>query len=502
MPSIDLIGLAAEDPSPGVFAQVNFAQGPPAGFGGSYDIILIGNRTTAGSATVDTAVYGPDTSTPLSTEADAVSLFGAGSELHRMWRRVVPINPSTSVYAIAVAESGGTAASRAYTFATAASASGTVRFWICGEKVEYSFISGDSVTTTAAGVKAAINARSHLPLTADNSSGVLTLTAKLKGPRGNRIRIRSEITGGAGTTLDVTGSNYLASGATADSNTNALATIAPLNFYYQVSAANDSTQYGALLTQITSQALPLNGSLQRAVAGFNDSAANAITLATAINNPRAELVTLTHSDMTPEELAAVATAVYSLFESTAVPRLNFNFFGSTAYSSGLWPVKAPLDGSAPTKAQIKSMLMSGVTPIGVGKGGSTYITRRVTTYSLNGSNQDSRVRDAGKVTVCDKYTNDLKTRVGAAIEGKNIGDDPIGNEPIPSNVITPRDIKAIANKLTGDYASNGLLEREGEIKANTICIRNANPTDSIGVIIPLNISDIMNRAALRVDQVG
>ena len=49
--SIVLTGLSSSDPVPGTYIQIAFAQGQVAGFQGKRPILLVGNKTSAGSAT-------------------------------------------------------------------------------------------------------------------------------------------------------------------------------------------------------------------------------------------------------------------------------------------------------------------------------------------------------------------------------------------------------------------------------------------------------------------
>ncbi len=75
MASINLTGLAANDPVPGFYQEILFGVGPVGGFSGSYSILLIGNRTSAGTATLDTVV----------SQFDSTSAV-RGGRYHVVWR--------------------------------------------------------------------------------------------------------------------------------------------------------------------------------------------------------------------------------------------------------------------------------------------------------------------------------------------------------------------------------------------------------------------------------
>jgi phage tail sheath gpL-like len=504
--SIPLTGLAANDPVPGNYLEVNFAQGAGSLGTATYAILLIGNKTTAGSATADSVIYGPGPNSPvaLATVQDAIGLFGQGSELHRMYRRIVAINNTTPIYAVAVAESGGAAATLAITFATPATANGSVRLWVGDEFVDSPITSGDTVTTIAAAVAAAINTKLDWAVTATNAAGVLTITAKNKGPRGNWLRGSANIIGtGVGTTSSVNAQTFFTGGTTADSNSTALATILPFRYYYVVSAAEDATQFGAVSSQISTQALPITGIRARCIAGSVDTSGNATTIATGLNSARAELVWMQNSDWTPAELAANAAGVYALAETPLAFRCNYSGYGNIAGDQATWRVPAPRSGTAPTRPTVKAALNNGITPIAVNANGTTYLVKRITTRSLSGSNNDYRIRDAHKVTVCDRYGDDLLNKFGLQFTGKNVADDPPpGGRPLAPNVVSPRVVKAAVNKLTSDYSDLGLVQRADQIQAGTIVIRETSPTTRISCRVPLQTVDILDQVATALDQVA
>ncbi len=505
MAVISLVGLSASDPVPGEYIEVNFAQGEASSGSATYSALLIGGKLSAGSATAGTVIYGPDTPVSLSTESDAIALFGAGSELHRMWRKFTLVNSTTPLYAVVVAEDGSAvAATGTVTVATTATGPGALRIFIQDYFVDVGFVSGDTPTVIATAAVAAVNAVPYSPVVASNVAGVITLTARQKGPRGNFIRYFGQIKPGtSGTTVTPTASTAFTGGTTTDSSTTALSTILSKRFYYIVSAAEDSTQLGALLTQVNSQALPVTGIRQRVFGASVDTISNAITLSTALNGARCELTWLKDSDMPPCELAANMAAIYALEEAPLVPRLNFSSYGSDAKTATNWRVKAPLSGAAPTRSQILSALNAGLTPIGVYANGNTYLVKRITTRFLSGANVDYRIRDAHKVTICDRYADDLQSKFALQFRGKQIGDDPVKNEPTPGpQVVTPRVLKAAINRLTRDYAENSLVQRVGEVINGTIVQRESSPPTRMSAQIPLWTADILDQIATQVNQVG
>jgi phage tail sheath gpL-like len=510
--SIVLTGISSDYPNPGNFIEVNFSKGRAAGYQGTRAAILLANATASGVATRDTKIYGPDTDIPLQTEDDVIRLGGPGSEAHRGWLLWTLINQRTPLYVIFVTESVGAKATLDFTFVNAATASGYVRFWCGDEYVDCGITSGDAIATIAAALRDKINAKTSWPITATAASGVTTVTAKQNGLRGNEIKAQANIftNGTIATTVTNGTATALSGGATADSNTTALATLLAKHFYHIVSAATDTTQFGALMTQVGTQALPLSGNRQRVFAGAATSVSAANAIAIARNDVRSELAWQKNSDYTPFEIACHEAAAVALYEAGRAPRPlhNFSGFGKSATTSVSWKLKAPRSGSAPTSAEIESALKNGVTPIGALQNGTSYIVKRITTRSLNGATADYRTRDAHKVTVCDFFADDLQVAIDTAFEGKDITDDvPEGSSPqagegVNPDAVTPKQFKSLVFFQIDTADANGQLQRVQEIKDNTVVQRELVPDTRMSARVPLQPISIFDQAAVAIDQVA
>ncbi len=506
--NIVLTGLTANDAVPGNYIEINWAVGDSGGFQGEYPILLIGNKTAAGDAVVDAQVYGPLSDLPAQTEADVITRFGAGSELHRMWRRVAAVNKETSCFLLAVTESAGAAATLAITWTTTALAAGSTRVWVGDEYVDVAIATGDTPIVIATAAKALVNAKTHWAVTADNAAGtspVLTLTAKNKGPRGNFLRGSAATYGsGVGTTVSPSVPTVFAGGTVEDDYTAALATILARRFYYVVSAANNAnagTQLSAVISQVNDQAMPTVGIRQRVIAGSTASYSTAATLAAARNATLGELVWSGESDWTPAELAANQAAVYSLFESGSKPRNNWSGFGLDEQTQNAWRVPAPRSGFAPTRAMLKTLLNNGVTPIGVADYGRTYIVKGVTMRSLTGAQPDYRIRDRHRVTQLHRFADDIAAKLAKQFTGKDLGDDlKPGQKPPDGNLVTPLILKAALFRLIDDYVDSARFKRGDTIKANTIVQRSLTNPNRIEIKIPAELIDILDSTATVIEQ--
>lgn len=503
--SISLTGWPTNDPIPDTLVEVNFAQGLASSGQNPRTIILIGNKTSSGQATADTVIYGPDTLTPLQDQAGADLLFGSRSPLAGAYRSALAVDQNISVYALAVSESSGAQATGTITFTGNATADGTARIYVGSEFVDISIAKNDTPTTTAANVVTMVMSQQHWPVTATSALGVVTLTYSTKGLYGNWLRYNARILNNTiGMTVSPTAPTFMTGGTTADSYTNALATLSTKFFNYLVVETTDSTNLQAIANQVVTQALPVNGRLQRVVCGSVDSLSNAITISTALNQARVEMVWLADSDVTPFNLAANNTALYVSGESAREVRLSFSNFGKSETTRALWKIQAPRNGAGPTRIQEKTALNNGLTTIGVEASGTTYLVKRITTKCLNGALPDYRIRDAHKVTVCDLFAEELKTKIASQFEGGVIGNDPKDQgQPLPgSKVLTPkRLINAIA-KLVDEFGKREMLQNIDEIKSSVEAIRETVPATRMTARVQLQVIDLADQIGVVVNQVA
>lgn len=518
-PAIAPVGLTSGEVLPGVYLETNFAQGPAVGSGLTRAILVICNKLAAGSATVDTEIYGPDTTNPLQTEPQMIALGGPGSEGHRLFRRMATVagaNGGPAVYWLFATESAGASATGTVTITGTATGQASLRLFVGDEFVDTLISLNDTPTIIAGNVATAVNAKTYWAVSAANAAGVLTLTAKQKGPRGNWIRFQSQIISNVSitTTVSATADAFLTGGTTADSNANALATINARWFASIVSAAEDATQLGALASQVSTQATALNGIRQRVFSGSVDTVSNANTIATGLNNPRVEVVWSEKSPFTPAELAANNAMVYALEEASELGfRTNFIGYGNDAKTQPYWKVpRSRVAAAAPSPATLRSALTNGLTPLGWNSNGTTYIVDRFTTRTLNGSQPDPRIREAHKVTITDRFGDRISNDLSTAMAGRVIGDDPPNGAAPPPNTATPRLVRIIVNRALDDFADNAKVQsgvdpntgvdRLKQQKTSSQIQREANPTSRMGIRVPLQTIDNWRQSAVIVDQVA
>ena len=471
--TIAVAGVPSSRKTPGVnFNVVLGGSGTSAG-SAPRRIMLLGNMiataltggspsfsVAAGTATVAEPVFIP-------SPDDAGTLFGYGSELHRMAISVFAQDPSATLYGCPVAEASGTSASAVLTFATNANAGYTVRLRLCGQQLDVGVASGDTPTTIAAAVADAINDAPTLPYTAQNSAGVVTITAKLDGPRGNTLvvdayfvsstgaetRITTGSTTSPGATTGIWSSTgtigseiTLSSGATQDTFANALTAIEPQRYDRIVGACIDATNAGLIVTHVNAQAGPTVQLLEQALVGSTDTYANVVTFATGRNAPRLQVV-WNHATVIPcWEVAAQVCAARLAGDSSAGgsrvgeasdPAANLDSMELATV------LMARVVGDQPTATEIENALNNGITPVGASgsRPGYGVIVRSITSRSLLSGTPNYAVLDTPTVTVPDYVADYFRADIATTFAGCKLAPNS-DSPPTAPRVVTPDIVKA------------------------------------------------------------
>lgn len=146
--------------------------------------LLMVQKLAAGTAAVDRTYR-------ITRTAEAIGLFGQGSVGHHMAEAFRRANPTTDLYAIALADAGGgVAATFTVTITGAPTVAGVVALYVAGRRVTTAVTTSSTPTTVATALAAAIVADANMAATAANVAGVLTITARNKGEVGNEIDVR------------------------------------------------------------------------------------------------------------------------------------------------------------------------------------------------------------------------------------------------------------------------------------------------------------------------
>lgn len=460
-----LSGLDPFDPTPTNRREIILGAGTSGGADPQQLVMLYGNKTSAGTETVDTV------GTPIVDENDAIARFGRRSELrwhHRIFRTQ---DTDATVHGIAVTEaSGGTSATCTFTIgaseAAVATADSTVNVEWGGFTVNYVVKIGDTTIVQAAALVAAINNAEEggWPMTATQGTTpnqhVVTVSAANIGDRGTYFLTPLRVT-----VLVDTGNAVVKSAVTNGSGTDDFtAAYAAVNtageFARQVSpktatGALTSTDNGAgeHISNITTQGNPTNGKGQFLHFGLVGTNAQAITTATSANSAYAKFFWQKNAVWSPGMLAAYHAGLIRREQMTH-PAANLTNYTQTdntpyvvppAYSKSDWA----------SAAEIKAALNNGVCPIRfvpVGNSGRAVLVRDITSRSLNASNSsDYRCREGHIPYVMEFTWKQLEQRYDETKQPFLAADLKSGQTPRP-NVMYPAAVKMLANSVVDDLS--------------------------------------------------
>lgn len=513
LPQIPITGIGADFRVPGSYAEILFAQGPASAAAGEREVVFVMPMLSSGTWTPAT-LYGPITDS-LVAETGA----GAGSPLHRGIRKFLKHNKDAKVWAVPVAETSGVGAAAAtgtVTFTTDPTGTGTATVTVCGEPCSYTYKATgtpDTVTTIAAGLKAAINSKSWLPVTADNSSGVLTLTAKLKGASQGTatigvIRFRAEVTAGTGTTVATSGA-FLGTGvAGADGTTTeaantatALAVLDAVRKYYIVVSAYDATTLGNLKTHIVNKSEPRRGLRSVGIAAYTGTLAGATTVATGRNYERLNLFLFEDAEHDCAEIAGgMAAIVQKAHDNDATANL-----AGTSLADVFLPVYSA--ASRPTDVEQNDAINDGISIIATNEAGP-YLVMLVNTRSKNaaGTQDDFRATEAHRVSGADEFIDTVLSQWNQKFVQKKFKPDEVladgrfnPNQPLITNVVRPSTIAPWIKRLMDDFESLGHLQ---DLQASKDSLRVLKTGSRAEVGLDLHIIDHLLQSTFRVAEVS
>lgn len=441
-----------------------------------YKVLLIGGMTSAGSQAAN-GIY------RVSSPDQARTYFGAGSQLHLMFISWFANNKITEVYGQPIDDSAGTAATFTLTVTGPATASGVVYLYVAGTRVQVTVTSGDANTVVASAINTALGLLGDLPFTSGVLSGVVTLTAKNKGPTGNDLDVRLNYNEGealpAGIGIAIAAG---VTGATTPTLTTAIATWADNWFQLIVGPYVDATSLTAIETELASRA-----GATRMIDGFYITAriGNLSSQTTFGGGRNSQFVCVMDANKilnTPPAVAA-ATAAQIAVEGNTDPARPFQ----TLALLGLYP---PAITERRTLADNNSMLYDGISTFYVDQGSVVRIQRMITMYQKNAAAADDTAYldlNTGLTLMYLRYSfrNHILSRYARA----KLADD---GTPVPAgqSIITPAIGKNEAVAWFLQMRDLGLVENLDQFKTDLICIRSTVDVNRLEWTLP---PDLINQ---------
>lgn len=508
---IPLTGVAPDYRTPAAMAEILFAQGPASAAAGQREVVLVMPMTSAGTWTVNT-LYGP-----IRNEKEVQDGGGPGSMLHRAARIFLQANKDAKLWCLPFAASSGgapAAATGTAVFATTSTGSGTATVTICGEDCTIGITNGMTVTAMGDALVNVVNGRPWLPVTAGNSSGTVTLTARIVGASQGTsaiqvIRTRGSITSGIATTLTVSthvgGVVQGADGTTTEAANflTALGTIDANRKYYIVTNGNTSTYLGNLQTHITNKSEPKRGLRSVGIGAYVDTLAAAQTLATGRNYERLALICQPESDHDCAELAGLWAALRQKGEQVDSAKC-FDFATSPlfkkAYNAADWP-----DGD-----DVSDAINDGVTVV-VSHDNGAYVAMSVNTRSKNaaGTVDDFRATETHRVSVADEFVDETLLDWQLNHSGKKFADDerlsdgtinPV--QRLRRGVITPSTFAPTIKKRMQDYSDAEKISDVEASKESVTCLKSTANSGRLSCQFDLRVIDHAHQSTFRVAEVS
>jgi phage tail sheath gpL-like len=444
----------------------------------TYKALLIGQKTSAGSATANTLVR-------VTSAAAAIPYVGRGSMLHRMAVAWFASNKATELWLGVLADDGaGVAANGTITVTGPATAAGTIYLYIGGQRITIAVASGAVQNDIATAINAAINAATDLPVTSTVATNVVTVTFRHKGLSGNGLDMRVNYRTGEALPTGVSLAFVaLASGTTSPSLTNLIAAMGDTWFHVIAHPYTDSTNLGALETEMASRfAAPrmIDGVIVTSLAGTHSALT---TLGAARNSPSSVIAAQPgESPLTPAfEFAAEYAALIAYYGSQDPARP----FQTLPMVNAL----PPADTDLFTNAERNLQLFDGIATSRV-VSGQVQMERAITTYQTSSSGADDTayldvttpltlmyLRYSWRTRMLTKYP-----RHKLANDGARIG--------AGQAVITPKVGEAEALAWFRQMEELGLVEGYDQFKRDLIVERNTTDPNRLDFLLP---ADVINQ---------
>lgn len=430
MPDFPLTGLPSSYRVPGQFGEVAFNQGPSAAAASAWDVAFVMPKLSAGTWTVNTRYR-------VKSEIEVRNGAGAGSPMHRAVKKFLENNKDSAIYCVPYAASSGgspATATGTITWATTPTGTGVTKVRVLDRVFSVRFTSVDTVTTIAAAMVAMINAATELTCTASNSSGVLTLTAKIAGAsQGDGttgvIWYEAEIDSGLATTVTTSGAAIGLGAGTdgADGSTTeaanfaaALAVLESVRHYFICTSLWTETALDSLTSHIANKSEAKRGLRSVGIAAHTGTVANGQTLALTQNYERIRIAQKYHGDEDPAVLVGNVAAVLQK-EYTKDCASNLDGYSSPSWQIG--PTRNP--AYRPDDDDLNDGINDGLLMI-ASNDSRSYIVMDCTTRSKDstGAIDDFRSTEGHRVSVGDALMDHMMARAPGTFGNKKLRADP------------------------------------------------------------------------------
>lgn len=461
---------------PGVYAEINNTNALKGAQRLVYRRLIIATMLASGSAVAGVPVQAL-------SEPAAAGLFGAGSVAHGMVAAAIANDPFTDLYVLPITDPvAGVVATSTLTITGAATAAGTLSLYVAGRLVQVAIAAADTPTLAAGKVTTAITAAIGLPVTAANTAGVVTFTARNKGATGNDLEVRANYNGEttpAGLTLAFTA---FANGAGNPDITASLAALGDAWFQAIATAYTDTANLLAIETDQFNRWGPLRESEGHVFGGVRGTYSAVAAIGLARNSEHLTLVQNIKEPTPAYEKAAETMAIYAqaVANDPARPVQNLPY---------LW-AKPAAESDRLTITERNILLFDGIATTKVSAGGVMQAERLITTYKTNpAGGADASFLDSETQATLLYLRHDLKDRILRKFPRSKLADD--GNRFGPGqDIVTPKTFKAELVAWAMEMQEIGIIENIDSFKALTFTERDVSDRNRLNNLI---VPDLVNQ---------
>lgn len=419
---------------------------------------------------------------------DAFGRYSIGSFMAKAFKKA---NPYTELWGIGVADNGsGVQATGQVVFTGPATETATLAFYIAGIRVPFTVASGDSATTIGAALVAAM-ANYELPVTASNSSGTVTFTARNKGTTGNKIDLRVNYQEGeslpAGVGAVITA---MASGATDGSISGAITALGDVQYHTIVSAWDLDADLDLIEAELLTRWGPMEQREGHLFAACTGTQGQMSTLGNARNSFLSSLIGAGKSP-TPTYVWAAAVAGVDAYQTSVDPFRT----RQTLLIPGVLP---PAPAERLTRTERNTLLTDGVATYTVDAGGNCLIERLVTTYQTNASSvADTTFLDIMTVRGLAALRYTQRARIALRFPRHKLASDGANFGPGQA-IVTPKLIRAELLALFKEWELAGWVEGFEQYKTDLIVERSSSDPNRVDV---RNSPDLINNFMVFASQI-
>lgn len=461
---------------PGVRTEIDSSQAVRGVQLMQYRILLLGQKTAAGTAIALTPVR-------VTSATEARTLFGPGSMLAIMVEAALASNSLNELWCQPVADNGaGVAAAGSLAFGGAATEAGTLNFYIGGKRVQVAIASGATGASLATALVTAITDDTTLPVTAavdGVDTAKVNITAKNKGEAGNSIDLRVNYQGEslpAGQTVTIVD---MAGGTGNPDLTTAIAALGDEWFQVWGMPYTDAANLTLVEGELADRFEPLREIEGHAFAAADATHGNLGTLGDSRNSPHLTIVAAAAEPMPPFAKAAETAAIAAFYASIDPARP----LQTLPYSY----CKPPAEADRFTLEERNLLLFDGIATTYVDDGGVMRTERLITTNKTNAAGApDTAYLDVETLFTLMLIRHDWRDYIRLKYPRHKLANDGTRFGPGQA-VVTPNVIKAEAISKFRAWEEIGLVEGFDQYKADLIVERNASDPNRLDVLLPPDI---------------